>query len=57
MWSILKCVLIRFRDDSTGASMVEYGLLLALIASACLTAVTALGTAVTTNLSAVAGNL
>jgi pilus assembly protein Flp/PilA len=35
-----------FCSDESGASMVEYGLMVALVAAACVTAVTALGTAV-----------
>ena len=38
-----------FLKDETGATMVEYALILALIAVACITAVTALGTQLTTN--------
>jgi pilus assembly protein Flp/PilA len=38
----------KFVSDETGATMVEYALILALIAVACITAVTALGTALTT---------
>jgi Flp pilus assembly pilin Flp len=32
-----------FRNDEEGASLVEYGLLVALIACACIAAITALG--------------
>jgi pilus assembly protein Flp/PilA len=38
----------KFIADETGATMVEYALILALIAVACITAVTALGSALTT---------
>ncbi len=37
-----------FVRDEDGATMVEYALILALIAVACITAVTALGTSLTT---------
>ena len=40
-------------NDETGASMVEYGLLLALIAVIAIVAVKALGTSVSTKFSAV----
>ncbi|MEK6237070.1 MAG: Flp family type IVb pilin [Planctomycetales bacterium] len=33
----------KFWDDEDGATMVEYGLMLALIAVVCITAVTAIG--------------
>jgi Flp pilus assembly pilin Flp len=36
--------------DESGASMVEYGLMIALIAAACFTAVSSFGTAVSTKL-------
>ena len=45
-----------FRDDS-GASMVEYGLLLALIAMAALISVKTLGTNLTALFNNVAGSL
>jgi pilus assembly protein Flp/PilA len=43
------------RDE--GATLAEYGLLLALIAVVCLAAITALGTQISTMLSAVAGSI
>lgn len=36
----------RLRRDETGASLVEYGLLVGLIAVACIVAVTAMGTSI-----------
>ena len=36
-------ILFRRRDDDRGASLVEYALMLALIAMVCIAAVTALG--------------
>ena len=44
----LKNAVRKFVADESGATMVEYALILALIAVACITAVTALGTALTT---------
>jgi pilus assembly protein Flp/PilA len=44
-------------SDETGASMVEYGLLLALIAVIAIVAVKALGTSVSTKFSAVNSSL
>ena len=37
-----------FCKDDAGASMVEYGIMVALIAAVCITAVTTLGTTVNT---------
>jgi pilus assembly protein Flp/PilA len=47
----------RFIKEEEGASMVEYGLLVALIAVVAIIAVTAVGTAVSTNFNEVATNL
>jgi pilus assembly protein Flp/PilA len=44
-------------DDERGASLVEYALLVALIAVVCIAAVTALGTSASTKFSEVASNL
>ncbi|MBM4283674.1 MAG: Flp family type IVb pilin [Deltaproteobacteria bacterium] len=41
-------MLKRFLKDESGASMVEYGLLVALIAVVCIVAVTAVGTNLST---------
>jgi pilus assembly protein Flp/PilA len=46
-----------FVHDETGASMVEYGLMVALIAAACVVAVTALGTALSGQFTTVSGNI
>jgi pilus assembly protein Flp/PilA len=43
--------------DDAGASMVEYGLMVALVAAACVVAVTALGTAVSGEFTTVSGNI
>ena len=40
-----------------GATLAEYGLLLALIAVVCITAITALGTKISTMFSTVAGSI
>jgi pilus assembly protein Flp/PilA len=47
----------RFVREEEGASMVEYGLLVALIAVVAIAAVTLVGTAVSTNFSEVADKL
>ena len=49
--------LIRFFKDEEGATAVEYGLMLGLIAVAILAAVTLLGTSLSTEFSQVAGNV
>lgn len=45
-----------FRDDS-GATMVEYGLMIALIAVVCITAVALIGTRLSTLFNTVAGSV
>jgi pilus assembly protein Flp/PilA len=47
----------RFRRDEEGASLAEYGLLLALIALVCIAAVTVLGTKVSSVFSTIANSL
>jgi pilus assembly protein Flp/PilA len=49
--------LISFFKDEEGASMVEYGLLVALIAVVCITAVALVGTNLSNKFSTVAGNI
>jgi pilus assembly protein Flp/PilA len=44
-------------NDETGASMVEYGLLLALIAVVCIAAITLVGTKISSMFSSVAGSI
>jgi len=44
----MRNLITRFAQDESGASLVEYGLLLALIAIVCLGAITALGANVNT---------
>jgi pilus assembly protein Flp/PilA len=46
-----------FLRDESGASMVEYGLMVALVAAACVTAVTLLGNAVSTQFTSVSGSI
>jgi pilus assembly protein Flp/PilA len=50
-------MLKRFFQDEAGASAVEYGLLVALIAVVIITAVTTLGTNLSTTFSSVAGKI
>ncbi|MGZ3389160.1 MAG: Flp family type IVb pilin [Isosphaeraceae bacterium] len=45
----------KFVRDEEGASLVEYGLLLSLVAVVCIAAVTLLGTSISTMLKSVAG--
>ncbi len=47
----------RFVRDEEGASLVEYGLLLALIAVVCLVAVSTLGKSISTMLNSLAGSI
>jgi len=47
----------RFRRDEDGAALVEYGLLIGLIAVVCLVAVTTLGTEISTAFSKYASGL
>ena len=54
LWTAFQSRIIR---EEEGASMVEYGLLVALIAVVAIAAVTLVGTAVSTNFDSVAGSL
>jgi len=57
---MIKLTILRLtdlRDDETGQALAEYGLLLALIAVACLAGVTALGLAIAGQLGAITGAL
>jgi len=47
----------RFRRDDEGAALVEYGMLVGLIAVICVVAVTALGTEVSTAFQTIANAL
>ena len=53
----LKAQFNRFVREDDGATMVEYGLMVALIAVVCIAAVTALGTAVSGMFANVASNV
>jgi pilus assembly protein Flp/PilA len=46
-----------FRKDEEGASLAEYGLLLALIAVVCIAAITTLGTKISTMFVTLANNI
>lgn len=46
-----------FKNDEDGATMVEYGLMLALIAIVCITAVALIGTNASTMFNNIAGSL
>lgn len=50
-------MLKKFMKDESGASLVEYGLLVALIAVVCILAITALGTQVSTTFSTAASGV
>ena len=47
----------RFRQDDHGAAMVEYALMIALVAVVCVVAVTALGAALSGQFTTVTGNV
>ena len=57
MIQFLSLMLNARRDEEKGATAVEYGLMVALIAIAIITAVTLLGTRLTTLFSSIAGSL
>ena len=46
-----------FIRDESGATMVEYALMVALVAAVCVVAVTALGTAISAKFTSVAGSI
>jgi pilus assembly protein Flp/PilA len=54
---IMRSLINRFRRDDEGAALVEYGMLVGLIAVICVVAVTALGTEVSTAFSTIASAL
>jgi pilus assembly protein Flp/PilA len=54
MWTAMQS---RFIRDEEGASLVEYGLLVALIAVVAIIAITAVGTSVSENFDEVQSNL
>jgi pilus assembly protein Flp/PilA len=47
----------KFTNDESGATMVEYALMVALVAAACVVAVTALGTAISGKFTSTAGSI
>ena len=47
----------KFIRDEEGASLVEYGLLLSLVAVVCIAAITLLGTSISNLLTTVAGQI
>ena len=47
----------KFVRDEEGASLVEYGLLLSLVAVVCIAAITVLGTSISTMLNSLAGKI
>ena len=47
----------KFVRDEEGASLVEYGLLLSLVAVVCIAAITVLGTSISNLLSGLAGKI
>jgi pilus assembly protein Flp/PilA len=54
---LMRSLINRFRNDDEGAALVEYGMLVGLIAVICLVAVTTLGTEISTAFSIVANAL
>lgn len=50
----MKTLLLRFAKDESGVTAIEYGLIASLIAVAIITAVTLVGTNLTTSFTAVA---
>ena len=55
-WAVNKVIAFKHRDEE-GQGLAEYGLILALVAVVCIGAVTALGGAVDTTLSGLAGSI
>ena len=53
----MRSLIKRFRRDDEGAALVEYGMLVGLIAVICVVAVTTLGTEVSTAFSKIAAAL
>ena len=47
----------KFTSDESGATMVEYALMVALVAAVCVVAVTALGTAISGKFTSIAGSI
>jgi len=53
----MKHLIAIFHNDDEGATMVEYGLIVALIAVVCITAVALIGTRLTSLFTSVAGSV
>jgi pilus assembly protein Flp/PilA len=54
---LMRKLINRFRRDDDGAALVEYGMLVGLIAVICVVAITTLGTEVSTAFSKIASSL
>jgi pilus assembly protein Flp/PilA len=54
---LMRRLISRFRQDDEGAALVEYGMLVGLIAVICVAAVTLLGSEVSTAFSVIAQSL
>ena len=57
MMSQVKALWNRFRNEECGATMVEYGLIVALVAVAAIVAIEAFGTGLSTNFTDITGKL
>jgi pilus assembly protein Flp/PilA len=57
MTKLFTAAATKFVRDEEGATLAEYGLLLALIAVVCLAAITTLGTKISSMFSAVSGSI
>ena len=57
MTKLLTAAATKFARDEEGATLAEYGLLLALIAVVCLAAITTLGTKISSMFSAVSTSI
>ena len=53
----MKNLIVRFANDESGATAIEYGLLAALIAVVLITAVTTLGRNISTSFSSIANSV
>jgi pilus assembly protein Flp/PilA len=53
----MKSLLVRFAQNESGATAIEYGLIAALISVVCITVLTSIGTQLNTKFSAVSNAL
>ena len=53
----MKALINKFINDESGATAIEYGLISALIAVGCITAMTTLGENLNANFTAIASNI